>query len=263
MTRRCRASAPGVRSGVRIDLNADLGEGCADDAALLAVVTSANVACGFHAGHPELMARTARAAASAGVAVGAHPSFPDREGFGRRAMQRSPAAVEADVSDQVGALLAICRAHGVRLVHVKPHGALYNQAAVDPELAAAIARAVHAVDPGLVLVGLASSRAMREAAANLGLRYACEAFADRRYETDGTLLSRNETGALVSSVEAAAEQAVRIATRGEVVAVDGSLVRLRADTLCLHGDSPGALQLARAVRSALAAKGVTVAALPA
>lgn len=248
---------------MRIDLNADLGEGCPDDAALIAVVTSANVACGFHAGDPGLMARTVRAAANAGVAVGAHPSFPDREGFGRRAMQRSPDAVEADVSYQVGALLAICRARGVRLAHVKPHGALYNQAAGDPELAAAIARAVHAVDPGLVLVGLASSRAMRDAAANLGLRYASEAFADRRYETDGTLLSRNETGALVSSVEAATEQAVRIATRGEVVAVDGSLVRLRADTLCLHGDSPGALQLARAVRSALAAKGVTVASLPA
>jgi UPF0271 protein len=248
---------------VRIDLNADLGEGCPDDAALLAVVTSANVACGFHAGDPELMVRTVSAAANAGVAVGAHPSFPDRDDFGRRAMQRSPDAVEADVSYQVGALQAICRAHGVRLVHVKPHGALYNQAAVDPELAAAIARAVHAVDPGLVLVGLASSRTMREAAASLGLRYASEAFADRSYQTDGTLLSRNATGALVSSVEAATTQAVRIATHGEVLAVDGSLVRLRADTLCLHGDSPGALNLARAVRAALAAKGVSVAALPA
>jgi UPF0271 protein len=243
---------------VRIDLNADVGEGCGDDAALLALVTSANVACGFHAGDPASMARTVSAAAKAGVAVGAHPSFPDREGFGRRPMQRSPAEVEADVLDQVRALHAICRAHGARLAHVKPHGALYNQAAVDAELAAAIARAVRAVDPRLALVGLASSRSLRQAAAAFGLRYAAEAFADRAYAADGT-----RAGALIESAAAAAAQAVRIATRGEVAAVDGALVRLEADTLCLHGDTPGAVDLARAVRAALLGAGVAIAPLPA
>ncbi len=246
---------------MRIDLNADLGEGCGDDLALLGVVTSANVACGFHAGDPALMVQTVRAASRAGVAVGAHPSFPDREGFGRRAMERPAADVEADVLCQVGALQAICRAHGVRLTHVKPHGALYNQAAVEPELASAIARAVQAADRSLVLVGLASSRAMREAAAVAGLRYAAEAFADRRYAPDGMLLSRREAGALIGSREAAAAQAVRIATCGEVVAGDGSIVRLNADTLCVHGDTPGALDMARAVRTALVNSGVAVAAL--
>lgn len=248
---------------MRIDLNADLGEGCGDDVALLALVTSANVACGFHAGDPELMARTVTAAVAAGVAVGAHPSFPDREGFGRRAMQRPPDAVYADVLYQVGALQAVCRAHGVRLAHVKPHGALYNQAAAEPALAAAIARAVRAADPALALVGLASSRAMREAAEAQGLRYSTEAFADRRYERDGTLTPRQEQGALITSAAEVAAQAVGIATRGEVVAQDGSIVRLAADTLCLHGDTPGALDIARAVREALLASGVTIAALPA
>jgi UPF0271 protein len=248
---------------VRIDLNADVGEGCADDTALLALVTSANVACGFHAGDTASMARTVSAAAKAGVAVGAHPSFPDREGFGRRPMQRSPAEVEADVINQVRALHAICRAQGVQLAHVKPHGALYNQAAVDAELAAAIARAVHAVDPRLALVGLASSRSLREAAAAFGLRYAAEAFADRAYAADGTLIPRSRAGAVIESAAAAAAQAVRIATRGEVAAADGALVRLEADTLCLHGDTPGAVDLARAVRAALLGAGVAVAPLPA
>ena len=247
---------------MRIDLNADLGEGGGDDVALLALVTSANVACGFHAGDPGLMARTVSAAAKAGVAVGAHPSFPDREGFGRRAMQRPPDAVYAEVLYQVGALQAVCRAHGARLAHVKPHGALYNQAAVEPELAFAIARAVRDADPGLVLVGLASSRPMREAAEAHGLRFAAEAFADRRYERDGTLAPRQATGALITLAADAAAQAVRIATRGEVMTADGSIVSLSADTLCLHGDTPGAVELARAVRGALLACGVTLASVP-
>lgn len=248
---------------MRIDLNADVGEGCGDDAALLGLVTSANVACGFHAGDPELMARVVSAASKAGVAVGAHPSFPDREGFGRRAMQRSPDAVHADVLYQVGALQAVCRAQGVRLTHVKPHGALYNQAAGEPALAAAIAGAVRSADPHLLLVGLASSRAFREAAEANGLRYAAEAFADRRYERDGTLTPRAAAGALIVSPSEAAAQALRIATRGEVVAADGKVVPLAAETLCLHGDTPGALAIARAVRDALVASGITVAALPA
>ncbi|HET7291114.1 MAG TPA: 5-oxoprolinase subunit PxpA [Vicinamibacteria bacterium] len=248
---------------MRIDLNADVGEGKGDDEALLPLVTSASVACGFHAGDPEFMARTVAAAARAGVAVGAHPSFPDREGFGRRPMRRPPEAVFADVLYQIGALQAVCRARGVRLVHVKPHGALYNQAAADPELARAIACAVRAADPGLVLVGLASSRAMREAAEASGLRYAAEAFADRRYEPDGTLVPRGAPTALVAAPADAAAQAVGIATRREVVAADGSTIRLSADTLCLHGDTPGATDIAHAVRRALEAAGVTVTALEA
>jgi len=251
---------------VRIDLNADMGEGfgvypLGRDAELLAVVTSANVACGFHAGDPSVMDRTVALAVQARVAVGAHPGFPDLRGFGRRRVDADPAEVERDVLYQVGALQAFARAHGTRVAHVKPHGALYNQAAEDERLAHAVARGVARAGRDLVLVGLASTAVMRAAAEAEGLRFAAEAFADRRYEANGTLQSRQVAGSVLTDPAAAAAQAVRIARDGTVEAVDGTEVRLRADTLCLHGDNPEAVANARAVRQALERAGIEVRAL--
>jgi 5-oxoprolinase (ATP-hydrolysing) subunit A len=248
---------------VEIDLNADLGEGfgawrMGDDEALLRVVTSANVACGFHAGDPSVIDRTVASAVRAGVAVGAHPSYFDLRGFGRRAMVVDPAEVEADVLYQVGAVAGFARAHGGRLTHVKPHGALYNQAAADEALATAVARGVARFDSGLVLVGLASSAVMRRAAEEQGLRFAGEAFADRRYEGDGTLVSRTADDALIVDAGAASAQAVRIAQRREALSRGGAVVKIQAETLCVHGDAPGALALALAVREALELAGVSV-----
>ena len=228
------------------------------DAELLAVVTSANVACGFHAGDPSVMDRTVALAVQARVAVGAHPGFPDLRGFGRRRVDADPAEVERDVLYQVGALQAFARAHGTRVAHVKPHGALYNQAAEDERLARAVARGVARAGRDLVLVGLASTGVMRAAAEAEGLRFAAEAFADRRYEADGTLQSRRVAGSVVTDPAAAAAQSVRIARDGVVEAVDGTEVRLRADTLCLHGDNPEAVANARAVRQALERAGIEV-----
>ena len=247
----------------RIDLNADVGEAfgawaMGQDAALMEHVTSVNVACGFHAGDPEVMDRTVAAAARAGVAVGAHPGHLDLRGFGRRVIQAAPDEIERDVLYQVGALAAFAASHGVRLAHVKPHGALYNQAAEDPVVAAAVARGVARAGRGLCLVGLATTDVVRKAAEAEGLRYAGEAFADRRYEGEGTLQSRRTPGALVVDPDDAAAQAVSIARDGQVRAADGTLVRVSADTLCLHGDNPAALTLAAAVRRALEAAGVEV-----
>jgi len=261
---RGRRTLPGVR--VTIDLNADVGEGfgawtMGDDRPLFEMVTSVNVACGFHAGDPRLMDATVSAAAKAGLAVGAHPGYRDLQGFGRRDLGADPADVEADVVYQVGALAAFARAHGTPLTHVKPHGALYNRAARDPALAGAVARGVRRAGPGLILVGLASSGAMRTAAEAEGLRFAAEAFADRVYGADGSLRSRSLTGSLIADPSVAASQAVRIARDGTVTAVDGTDVVLRADTLCVHGDTPGALEIARAVRAALEAEGIALRAL--
>jgi 5-oxoprolinase (ATP-hydrolysing) subunit A len=247
----------------RIDLNADMGEGfgawaMGQDADLLAFVTSVNIACGFHAGDPAVMDRTVAAAARSGVAVGAHPGYPDLRGFGRRPMAASPEEVETDVLYQVGALMAFARAHGARVVHVKAHGALYNQAAGDEELARAVARGTARAGRNLILVGLAGSSAMRGAAEAEGLRFAAEAFADRAYESDGTLRSRRLAGAVITDPEAAAGQALSIARDGRVRSADGSTVRLQADTLCLHGDTPGAVANARAVGQALRAAGIAL-----
>jgi 5-oxoprolinase (ATP-hydrolysing) subunit A len=246
-----------------IDLNADVGESfgawrMGADAELIEFVTSVNVACGFHAGDPQVMDRTVALAVRAGVAVGAHPGFPDLRGFGRRALAADPAEVEADVLYQVGALAAFAAAHGTRLRHVKPHGALYNQAAVDVALARAIARGVARAGQELVLVGLAGSRAMREAAASQGLRFAAEAFVDRRYQADGTLQSRRVPGAVISDPAAAAAQAVRLVREGVAETADGREVTVEAETFCLHGDQSDAPAIARAVRDALAAAGVPV-----
>lgn len=240
-----------------IDLNADLGEGAPDDAELLALVTSANIACGWHAGDARLMQHTVSAALSRGVAIGAHPSYPDRENFGRIEMQLPPDAVRADVIYQVGALSALVRAAGGRLHHVKPHGALYNQAARDPALADAIVDAIRAVDPGLAVYGLAGGELLR-AAERAGLRPVAEVFADRGYRADGSLVPRSQPGALIHDTQAAVARSLRMVQEGVVQAVTGETVPIQAQTLCLHGDGPHALAFARALRTALTAAGVAL-----
>lgn len=250
---------------MRIDLNADVGESLGpwpmgDDDRLVPLVTSVNVACGAHAGDPATIERTVRLAARNGVAVGAHPGYPDLVGFGRRDLDMAPDELEASIVYQVGAVAAFARAEGVELRHVKPHGALYNRAARDPVVAAVIARAVRRVAPASVLVGLAGS-GMLDAGRAEGLAVAAEAFADRAYEADGSLRSRRLDGALLQGPEAAAAQAVSIVRDGVVRSHAGTDVAVRADTLCIHGDTPGAATIAAAVREALEGAGVTVAAL--
>ncbi|ARN22765.1 LamB/YcsF family protein [Piscinibacter gummiphilus] len=244
-----------------LDINCDMGEGfgaytMGDDLALLDHVTSANIACGFHAGDPPTMRRVVGAAFARGVQVGAHPSFPDLQGFGRRNMQVSPNDAHAMVVYQVGALSGFARAAGGRLNHVKAHGALYNMAAKDRALADAIARAVHDVDPTLILFGLAGSQ-MIAAAEALGLRTASEVFADRSYQDDGSLTSRGQPGAMIEDVSRSLAQ-VRQMLSGSVRAVSGRDVPLRAETLCIHGDQPGALDFARSLRAALQSDGVVL-----
>jgi UPF0271 protein len=248
----------------RVDLNADLGESfgrwtLGDDERLVQHLTSANLACGFHAGDFRVMETTVALCRRADVAVGAQPGYPDLLGFGRRPMPFEPDEVESMVRYQIGALEAFCREHGVEMQHVKPHGALYNQAATEPALAAAIARAVGRFSRDLRLFGLASTEAMASAAADAGLRFVPEAFADRAYRADGTLQSRGEPGAVITDASAAAARAVEIATSGSVVAVDGDRVAVHAESICCHGDTPGAVEIAAAVRRALEAAGVTVA----
>lgn len=240
-----------------IDLNADVGEGAGDDTALIPLLSSVNIACGFHAGDPVTIERTVRLAVAAGVAVGAHPGYPDRDGFGRRAMAMPAADLEAAVLYQVAAVAAFARDAGVALRHVKAHGALYNTAARSPEVAAAIARAVRRCSADLVLVGLAGS-ALLDAGHDAGLAVASEAFPDRAYEPDGSLRSRTLPGAVLSSSAAVAERAVEMGRDGTVTAHDGTRIGVRADTLCLHGDTPGAVEHAKAVRAALAAAGIDV-----
>jgi 5-oxoprolinase (ATP-hydrolysing) subunit A len=242
-----------------MDLNADLGEGM-DDAPILPFLTSANVACGLHAGGPQTMDRTVARALSQGVKVGAHPGYPDRESFGRKAMDLPLDEVRALVLYQVGALDAFVRAHGGRLSHVKAHGALYNRAAKDADLARAIAEAVRAYRGDLILVGLAGSVQISAAHA-VGLRAAGEAFADRRYLADGSLMPRSQPGSVLHDPAEAADQALRIAKDGCIVAADGSRLRVDADTLCLHGDTPGAVEMARTVRGRLESSGVPLAPL--
>jgi UPF0271 protein len=248
---------------IAMDLNADLGESfgawtLGDDARLVEHLTSANLACGFHAGDFRVMEATVALCRDAGVAVGAQPGYPDLLGFGRRPLPFEPDEIESLVRYQIGALEAFCRAAGVDMQHVKPHGALYNQAAADPMLAGAIARAVARFSRELALFGLASSEPMAAAAADAGLRFVPEAFADRRYLPDGSLQPRGQAGAVIEDAADAAAQALMIATDGAVVAVDGSRVALRAESICCHGDTPGAVEIAASVRSALAAAGVRV-----
>jgi len=243
-----------------IDLNCDMGEGAGEDEGIVPLVSSINVACGFHAGDPASIRGTIRLAARHGVAVGAHPSYPDREGFGRAPMVRSSEEVRDDLIYQVAAVRAFCAAEGVPLVHVKPHGALYNTAAQDPMLAAAICEAVRQVDPGLVIVCLAGSP-MASVVRSLGMRCAEEAFADRGYTPEGTLVPRGRPGALIDDPGAVAERVAAMARERRVTSVAGTPVTVAADTICLHGDTPGAAVLAAAIRARLTRDGIEVRAL--
>ncbi len=247
---------------MRVDLNGDVGEaasgGLADqDRSLMPHLTSANVACGFHAGDPGVMRATVALAREHGVAVGAHPGFPDPEGFGRRELQFSPRDVEDFVVYQVGALAAIAAGQGVRLQHVKPHGALFNMAVRDGSLADAIARAAAAIDPTLILVGLPGSELVA-AGKRAGLRTASEGFADRAYQPDGTLVPRDLEGSVLQDAEAVVPRVLRMVRDRVVHAVDGTVVPLEVDTICVHGDTPGAADLAARIRSALTTAGIEV-----
>jgi UPF0271 protein len=245
-----------------VDLNSDLGEGygrwaLGDDAALLEVVTSANVACGFHAGDPATIDRTVRTAVERGVAVGAQVSYPDLVGFGRREIDVPPADLTADVLYQLGALEAFARAAGSRVRYVKPHGALYNRIARDPVQAAAVVEAIRRYDPDLPLLTLPGSAAMA-AAAEAGVPAVGEGFADRAYTGEGRLVSRREAGAVLHDPARVAARAVTMATEGRVETTDGGEVAVEVRSLCVHGDTPGAAELARAVRAALEEAGVTL-----
>ena len=240
-----------------IDFNCDLGEDCGDDAALLPFISSASIACGFHAGSPVTMQKTVALCLANGVAIGAHPSHADRANFGRIPHAIEPAAAYALALYQVAALDGFVRAAGGRLHHVKPHGALYNQAAQDAALAGAIAQAVCDHDPGLVLYGLSGS-ALTAAGERLGLKVAHEAFAERRYESDASLTPRTHADACLPSVEASVAQVTRMLREGAVVSRTGPPVPLHADSICLHGDRADAAAFARALREAIEAAGFAV-----
>lgn len=247
---------------MQVDLNSDMGEGygawrMGDDMALLAHVSSANIACGFHAGDPDTMARTASAAAERGVAIGAHPSLPDLQGFGRRVMQLSESEAYGFTLYQAAALAGFARASGTTLRHVKAHGALYNMAAKDAKLAGAICRAVRDFDPALVVFALAGS-VMVEVARDMGLAVAQEVFADRSYQADGSLTPRGQPGALITELDTSIAQVRRMLHEGHVRAQSGADVAIQADTVCLHGDQPGAVVYAAALREALVADGVVI-----
>ncbi|MDO3411554.1 5-oxoprolinase subunit PxpA [Saccharibacillus sp. CPCC 101409] len=245
-----------------LDLNCDLGESFGAytlglDAEILPIVSSANIACGFHAGDPSVMRRTVRLALEAGASIGAHPGLPDLAGFGRRNMSVSAEDVYAMTVYQIGALEAFVRAEGGVMRHVKPHGALYNMAAARSDLAEAIAEAVYRVNPALTLFGLANSE-LTAAAGRLGLRAAHEAFADRGYRADGSLVPRDRPGALIEDAGEAAARVVRMALEGRVTTPEGEDVPLRADTICLHGDGAHALEFARRIRGACEAAGIAI-----
>ena len=245
-----------------IDLNCDMGESfgaytIGHDAEVMPFITSANVACGFHAGDPTVIRATIALAKQHGVAVGAHPGFPDLVGFGRREMHMSPREVEDSLVYQIGAVAGLAAAEGVKLQHVKAHGALYNMAVRDASLAEAIARAIAAVDRSLVMLGLPNSELIR-AGERLGLTVMAEAFADRAYEPDGQLVSRRKPGAVIHDPEAVVARVVRMARDGVATAIDGSTVRLNAGTICTHGDTPGAHELVRRIRKGLEEAGIAV-----
>ena len=246
----------------KIDLNCDMGESygayrIGADEALMPWITSANVACGYHAGDPMVMDRTVRLAIRHGVGIGAHPGYPDLLGFGRRQMRLSPDEVENYVLYQVGALAAFAHSVGAKLVHVKPHGALYNSASKDAETARAIARGIVRAGAGLILVGQPGS-ALIDAAQELGLRAAREGFADRAYNADGSLRSRRLPGAVIENPQAAAERAVRIARDGLVTAYTGEEIPLQVDTICVHGDTPTAVEIVKTMRRELEQAGISV-----
>ena len=243
-----------------IDLNCDLGEGfgawpMGDDAALLDVVTSANVACGFHAGDPQIMLATCRLAAERGVAIGAHVAYPDLRGFGRRPVPTTPDELFADVVYQLGALRAAARAAGTRVSYVKPHGALYNVAVRDAAQADAVVAACAAVDPQLAVLALPGSELLR-AASDHGLVPVPETYADRAFQPDGTLVPRSQAGSVLHDPGEIAARVVRLVTEGQVTAVDGTEIAVDARSVCVHGDTPGAAAIAARVRAELVAAGV-------
>lgn len=246
-----------------IDLNSDLGESfgawkMGNDEAVLDFVSSANVACGFHAGDPVVMLATVRAAKEKSVAVGAHPGYPDLMGFGRRNMDVTPDEAYAYTLYQIGAMQAACNAVGIKLQHVKAHGALYNQAAKNHALAVAIAHAVKDAGQGLILLGLANSE-FDKAAAEVGVPYAAEAFADRAYQADGTLVPRKVEGSMIHDVNLAVARVVRMVKEGKVETIDGKVINLKPHSICLHGDSPKAVQMATEIRKGLEAAGIKIA----
>lgn len=246
-----------------IDLNSDLGENepgrrIADDAAMLEIVTSANVSCGFHSGTPEGIRATLAAAVRGGIVIGAHPGYRDHENFGRVEVDIDPATLQAHVEYQIGALAGLASSVGGSVVYVKPHGALYNRIARDDIQAAAVVAAITAIDPGLVLLGLAGGVVL-EVAERAGLQVAAEAFADRAYRPDGRLVDRNDDGAVLHDPAAVAERVVRLADDGVIRAIDGTDIRVEAQSVCVHGDSPGAVAMATEIRRMLQASGIGIA----
>lgn len=245
-----------------IDLNSDIGESfgsytMGDDAAVIKSITSANVACGFHAGDPLVLKTTVGLCSKMNVAVGAHPGYPDLSGFGRRNMGCTPDEIYSDCLYQIGAVAAFCHANGLGLQHVKPHGAMYNQAAKSPELANAIASAIKDAGGNLILMGLANSEFER-AAAEKGVLFAAEAFADRAYMPDGSLVPRSKPGSVIHDPALAARRVVRMATEGAVEAIDGTIINFRPASVCMHGDTTEAVEMAASVRKALEAAGVLI-----
>ena len=240
-----------------IDLNCDMGEGCGSDEAIVPHVSSANIACGYHAGDPATMRQTVRLAMDHRVAIGAHPGLSDRASFGRREMPVTPREVYDLVLNQINALTAIARSAGAAVTHLKPHGALYNMAAKNQSLAQAIAQATRDFDPACILVGLAGSELIK-AGENAGLATAAEAFADRTYQADGSLIPRQSPDALIHDPEFAAERVIQMVLRGTVTSQQGTEIPIRADTICIHGDSPRAVEIAKTIRERLKREGIEV-----
>ncbi|WP_296034756.1 5-oxoprolinase subunit PxpA [uncultured Agrobacterium sp.] len=245
-----------------IDLNSDLGESygawsMGDDEAMLSIVSSANIACGFHAGDPTGIFKTVKAAAANGVVIGAHVSYPDRVGFGRRDMDVTPEDLIADVIYQIGALKGIAAAAGTMVRYVKPHGALYNRIAHDAKQGQAVVDGIKAVDPSLVLMGLANAPIL-DLASKAGLSVVAEAFADRAYTPDGQLVSRREKGAVLHDADQIADRMVQLARQGTLEAIDGSIIKIEAQSICVHGDSPGAVDIAREIRRRFETDGIAV-----
>lgn len=245
-----------------IDLNSDLGESygawrMGEDETMLSIVSSANVACGFHAGDPAGIWKTVKAAAGKGVSIGAHVSYPDRVGFGRRDLDVTSGELIADVIYQIGALKGMAASAGVAVGYVKPHGALYNRIAHDPIQGQAVIDAIKAIDPSLVLMGLANAPILKLAQAS-GLKTVAEAFADRAYTPDGQLVSRREQGAVLHDTQLIARRMLQLARQGTLEAIDGSTITIEAQSICVHGDSPGAVAIAQEIRRAFEADGISV-----
>lgn len=249
----------------RIDLNCDMGESFGAwtmgmDGEVIRHVTSANIACGFHAGDPRVMYKTAKLARDNGVGVGAHPGYPDLVGFGRRTLVCTPDEVRDDVAYQIGAMKAFCSIHGVALQHVKPHGSLYNMSVGNESMIRAIVEAIAGVDKHVIYLALGGAQAplVTRIANEAGIRVAFEAFPDRAYTPEGTLAPRSLAGAVIKDPGVAAERALRMAKEGKIVATDGSVLEMRIDTICVHGDNPSAVELVRGIRSAIEAEGISV-----